>query len=46
MDTTALHAAVEAYGEPIAEQTFQTIITKLAADGLIVRHDDTIHLPD
>ena len=46
MDTSALHAAVEAYGEPIADKAFQTIIAKLVADGLVVRHEDTIRLPD
>jgi A/G-specific adenine glycosylase len=42
----ALLDAVVAYGEPIENATFVTIVTKLAVDGLVVLTADGIRLPN
>jgi len=46
LSLSALYEAVIAYGEPITDATFVAIVTKLAADGLVVVSDAQVQLPD
>ncbi len=46
LSQSALYEAVIAYGEPITDATFVTIVTKLAVDGLVVLTADGIRLPN
>ena len=45
MPQSALHAAVVALGEPIEAAAFDSIVTKLASDGLVVRDGEAVRLP-
>ena len=45
MPQSALHAAVVALGEPIDPAAFDSIVTKLASDGLVVRDGEAVRLP-
>lgn len=46
LSQSALRAEVEALGEPIAPSAFDSIVTKLVSDGLVVLTADYLRLPD